>query len=111
MDELLGIAMYDKIRSQYVAFTFCNSKAEYIRSNVESAIAIYKNLNDLVPTILCRYDPRTGEITPEKEVFEFSEYKMPMSKADALAPLGVDFAKEALEFAEFKKHKESNKEE
>lgn len=100
--ELLGIAMYDNVRKSYVAFTFCNSKAEYIRSNVESAIQIYKNLNDLTPTVLCTYNPDNGKIKPCKEVFGFDVYKMPMSKADALAPLGVDFAKEALEFEKFK---------
>lgn len=103
--DLLGIAMYDKIRKEYVAFTFCNSKAEYIRSNVEAAIAVYKNLNDLQPTIICEYDNKTGKIKPCKKEFGFNEYKMPLSKADALAPLGVDFAKEALAYEEFKKSK------
>lgn len=106
MAKLLGIAMYDKINSTFVAFTFANTKAEYIRSNVQSAISVYKNLNDLKPTILCEYDSDSGEITPCKKEFEFSEYKMPMSKADALAPLGVDFAKEALEFEQWKKERE-----
>ena len=106
MEELLGIAMCDKVQGRHVAFTFCNSKAEYIRSMVEVAIQQYKNLNDLQPVVLCRYDVVSGEIKPFYETFGFDEYRMPMSKADALAPLGVDFAKEALEYAEFKKHKE-----
>ena len=109
--NLLGIAMFDKIKKQYVAFTFCNSTAEYIRSNVESAIMVYKNLNDLQPTILCEYDVETGDIFPCKKEFGFDVYQMPPTKADALAPLGVDFAKEALEFEEYKKAKrEKNKE-
>lgn len=105
--DLLGCAMYDSVRKSYVAFTFCNSKAEYIRSNVESAISVYKNLNDLTPTILCEYNPETGKIKPCKKEFGFDEYKMPMSKADALAPLGVEFAKEALEYEKFKESKKS----
>lgn len=102
---LLGCALYDKCKKQYVAFTFCNSKAEYIRSVVEQAIQQYKNLNDLTPTILCQYDPDTGEIMPEKTEFKFSEYQMPASKADALAPLGVEFSKEALEYEQWKKER------
>lgn len=105
MAKLLGVALFDKINSNYVAFTFCNTKAEYIRSNVESAIQVYKNLNDLTPTVLCSYDSETGEIIPCKEEFKFDEYKMPMTKADALAPLGVDFAHEALEFQQWKEER------
>ena len=102
---LIGCALFDKIKKQHVCFTFVNSKAEYIRSTVELAIQQYKNLNDLQPKILCSYDVETGEIIPLNEEFSFSEYQMPMSKADALAPLGVDFAREALEFEEYKKAK------
>lgn len=103
--KLFGCALYDKISKQHVAFTFCNSKEEYIRSTVESAILQYKNLNDLTPKILCEYDVISGEITPINEEFTFDCYKMPESKAEALAPLGVDFAREALEFEQWKKER------
>lgn len=103
--KLLGCVLYDKISNQHVAFTFCNSKEEYIRSTVESAILQYKNLNDLTPKVICEYDVVSGEIIPKNEVFEFSCYKMPESKAEALAPLGVDFAREALEFEQWKKER------
>lgn len=102
---LLGCALYDNAKKQHVAFTFCNTKAEYLRSTVEAAIMQYKNLNDLTPVILCTYDPETGDIVPEYTKFKFDEYKMPASKADALAPLGVDFSKEALEYAQWKKER------
>lgn len=111
MSKLLGIAMYDKIRGMYCSFTFCENKALYIRNNVESAIAQCKNLNDLTPTVLCEYDVNTGEIIPHKEEFSFSEYKMPTTRADALAPLGVDFAHEALEFQEYREWKKKQEEE
>ena len=63
-EKLLGCALYDKIKGKHVCFSFCNSKAEYIRSNVENAIFAYKNLNDLQPKIVCEYDLDTGEVTP-----------------------------------------------
>ena len=108
---LLGCALYDSCKKSYVAFSFTNSKAEYLRSTVEMAVQVYKNLNDLTPTILCQYDPETGKIIPEKTEFKFDEYKMPLSKADALAPLGVDFSKEAMEYEEWKKERKNKKEE
>lgn len=110
MANLLGIAVYDKVTNQHACFQFCNSKAEFLRCNVESLILACKNLNDLQPRVLCEYDSVTGEIIPKTEDFSFSEYKMPLSKADALAPLGVDFSKEALEYAEFKKSRENKSE-
>lgn len=104
-NELLGCCMYDKITDQHVAFTFVNTKEQYIRSTVESAIIQYKNLNDLQPKVVCSYDVVTGEVKPMCEEFGFDCYKMPETKADALAPLGVDFAKEALEFEQWKKER------
>lgn len=101
-NELLGCCLYDKIKGQHVAFSFANSKAEYIRSTVESAIQVYKNLNDLQPKVICKYNFVKGEITPTNEVFEFSEYKMPISRAEALAPLGPEFTKDAAEYAIWK---------
>lgn len=102
---LIGCCLYDKVSKRHVAFTFVNSKEEYIRSMVESAIMQYKNLNDLTPKIVCEYDVVTGVVIPKNEVFGFDCYKMPATKADALAPLGVDFAKEALEFEQWKKER------
>lgn len=104
--ELLICVMRDKITNQHVALSLVNSKAEYIRSNVESAIMAYKNLNDLTPIIIGSYDVEKGVITPLHEEFSFSEYQMPMSKAESLAPLGVDFANEALEFEKWKKERD-----
>lgn len=98
ISNLLGCAVYDKITKQHLAFSFVNSKEEYIRQNVEMLVASQKNLNDLQPKILCEYDVSTGVITPRNEEFGFDCYKMPATKAEALAPLGVDFAKDALEF-------------
>lgn len=104
-DVLLGIAVFDKVRNQFLNFTFCNSKAEYIRQNVENIIVGCKNLNDVTPYLICEYNIKTGDIKPIKESFSWSEYSMPMSKAEALAPLGVDFAREALEYETWKKEK------
>ena len=105
MAKLLGCAVYDNVTSQFYCFQFVNSKAEYLRTNVESFIMGLKNLNDLTPFILCSYDSESGEIVPCKESFKFDEYQMPLSKADALAPLGAQFSKDALEYAEYKKNK------
>lgn len=105
LPELLGCVVYDKIIKQHLAFTFVNSKEEYIRSMVENLIQSQKNLNDLQPKIICKYDVTTGVITPMNEEFGFDCYKMPMTKAEALAPLGVDFANEALEFEQWKREK------
>lgn len=103
--ELLICCMFDKTTNQHVALSIVNTKAEYIRSNVESAIMAYKNLNDLQPKVIGSYNVETGVINPLNEEFSFSEYKMPATKADALAPLGVDFSKEALEFEQWKKER------
>ena len=103
--ELLICCMFDKVTNQHVALSIVNSKAEYIRSNVESAIMAYKNLNDLQPKIIGRYNVENGVITPANEEFSFSEYQMPATKADALAPLGIEFSKEALEFEQWKKER------
>lgn len=103
--ELLICTMFDKTTKQHVALSLVNTKAEYIRSNVESAIMAYKNLNDLQPKVIGSYNVESGLITPLCEEFSFSEYQMPATKADALAPLGVDFAKEALEFEQWKKER------
>ena len=105
-EELIGCVLFDKISKKHVAFSFCNSKAEYLRSNVESAIMQYKNLNDLQPKVICKYNYVTGVITPMNEEFSFSEYKMPMSKAEALSPLGPEFTKDAIEYAEWKAERE-----
>ena len=104
--NLLGCVVFDKVSNQHLGFTFCNSKEEYIRNNVESFIRSSKNLNDLTPKIICEYNVITGEIIPKNEVFGFDCYKMPATKADALAPLGVDFAKDALEFQQWKEERE-----
>lgn len=104
--DLLGCVVYDKISKQHLAFSFCNSKEEYIRNNVESFIQSCKNLNDLTPKVICTYDAENGVITPCNEIFTFDCYKMPMTKADALAPLGADFAKDALEFQQWKEERE-----
>lgn len=112
-EKLLICVLYDKISNQHVALSLVNSKAEYIRSSVESAISQYKNLNDLTPKVIGEYDMKCGVITPMCEEFSFSEYKMPATKADALAPLGVEFAKDALEFQQWreeKQKKENNQE-
>lgn len=105
LNNLLGCVVYDKVQKQHLNFQFVNCKEEYIRNNVETLIMACKNLNDLQPKIVCSYDVVTGVVNPMCEEFGFDCYKMPMTKADALAPLGVDFAKEALEFAEFQKSK------
>ena len=105
LNDLFGCVVYDKIEKQHLNFQFVNSKEEYIRNNVETLIQVCKNLNDLQPKIICSYNPMTGIITPKNEEFGFDCYKMPMTKADALAPLGVDFAREALEFEQWKKEK------
>lgn len=102
---LIGCCMYDKVTNQHVAFTFVNSKEEYIRNMTERAVNSYKNLNDLQPKIVCEYDIVSGKVTPKCENFGFDCYKIPLSKAEALAPLGVDFANEALEFEKWKKEK------
>lgn len=104
--DLLGCVVYDKIMKQHLAFSFCNSKEEYIRNNVESFIASSRNLNDLQPKVICTYDVISGTITPLCEEFGFDCYKMPATKADALAPLGVDFAKDALEFQQWREERE-----
>lgn len=104
--DLIGCVVYDKISKQHLAFSFCNSKEEYIRNNVESFIMSSKNLNDLTPKVICTYDVMEGKITPCNEEFSFDCYKMPATKADALAPLGVDFAKDALEFQQWKEERE-----
>lgn len=103
--DLLICCLFDKTTNQHVALSIVNSKAEYIRSNVESAILAYKNLNDLQPKVIGTYNVESGVITPMCEEFPFSEYQMPATKAEALAPLGVDFAKEALEFEQWKKER------
>lgn len=103
--NLLGCVVYDKVTKQHLNFSFCNSKEEYIRSSVEQIIMTCKNLNDLQPKVICTYDVITGEITPTCEEFGFDVYKMPPTKADALAPLGVDFAHEALEFQRWKEER------
>lgn len=103
LNDLLGCVVYDKIEKQHLHFEFVNCKEEYIRNNVETFIQVCKNLNDLQPKIICKYNVATGVITPLCEEFSFDCYKMPMTKAEALAPLGVDFANEALEFEKWKK--------
>lgn len=105
MAKLLCCVVYDKVKKSHFAFSFCNCKESYIRDNVEMMIQAHKNLNDLQPKIIGYYDPDSGVIEPHVEEFGFDCYKMPMTKADALAPLGVDFAREALEFEEWKKSK------
>lgn len=109
MAKLIGCVMFDKISNEHKAFTFCNSKEEYIRSMVELCVQQYKNLNDLQPVKICEYDTVSGDIVPCKERFSFDCYKMPLSKADALAPLGVDFAHEALEFEQWRAERNKNK--
>lgn len=106
MSKLIGCVMFDKISNEHKAFTFCNSREEYIRSMVELCVQQYKNLNDLQPVQICTYDSVSGKIEPCYENFSFDCYQMPMSKADALAPLGVDFAREALEFEQWKKERQ-----
>lgn len=105
--KLIGCAAYDTVRKQFCMFTFSNSVQEYIRNTVENVIFSCKNLNDVKLYKLCEYDVETGDITPCKEEHSWSEYKMPMSKADALSPLGVDFAQEALEYEEFKRSRKN----
>ena len=105
IDDLLGCCVYDSVTKQHLNFTFTNSKEEYIRSNVENLILGCKNLNDLQPKVICTYNVKTGVITPCCEEFSFDVYKMPMTKADALAPLGADFSKEALEFAQWREER------
>lgn len=105
LPNLLGCVVYDKVSKQHLGFTFVNSKEEYIRSQVESFIQSCKNLNDLQPKVICTYDVISGVITPCNEEFGFDVYKMPMTKADALAPLGADFAHEALEFQQWKEER------
>lgn len=111
MAKLLGCAMFDKITQEYKAFTFVNTKEEYIRSMVEICIQQYKNLNDLKPTIICDYDTSTGKVNSILKEFSFDCYKIPTSKVDALAPLGVDFANEALEFEKWRQERNKEKEE
>lgn len=103
--NLLGCAVYDKIREQFMYLSFVNSVEEYIRSNVENVIQACKNLNDVDVYVLCEYDIDNGDFIPCKVRHDWSEYKMPLSKADALAPLGVEFAKEALDYEAFKASK------
>ena len=105
LNDLLGCVVYDKVNKQHLNFQFVNTKEEYIRNNVESLIMACKNLNDLQPKVICSYDVVKGEVKPLNESFSFDCYKMPMTKADALAPLGADFSKEALEFAQWREER------